>query len=95
VAKTVGLAMLATLIATTLLTGKVMSKLKCDPLSVAEAYVAKKFPSSDSNGLKRVISENGNFWQLTYRLPANMLGGVPIITVDMRTCKVVRAVHTQ
>ena len=72
-----------------------MSKTECEPLNVAEAYIAKQFPAFDSSGLKRIVSQKADLWQLTYELPAGMLGGVPIVTIDMRTCKVVSAVHTQ
>lgn len=72
-----------------------MSQPKCDMLSVAQQYIAKQFPSFDSTGLKLVTSESGNLWELTYELPRGTLGGVPIITIDKRTCKVVRAEHTQ
>ena len=76
-------------------TGKAMPKPKCDMLKIAEEYLSQRFPSFDPAGFKRVITEKGNLWQLTYDVPENTLGGVPIVTIDKRTCKVVRAVHTQ
>lgn len=45
--------------------------------------------------LKHITSGNNDFWTLTYALPETMLGGVPIVTTDKRTCKIVRIVHTQ
>ena len=95
-AKLIELTTLTALVAAHILfAGEAMSKTECDPLNVAEAYIAKQFPAFDSSGLKRIISQKGGLWQLTYELPAGMLGGAPIVTVDMRTCKVVSAVHTQ
>ncbi len=78
-----------------LMVEQVMSQPGCDMLRVAQEYIAKRYPSFDPAGLKRVVSEQGNLWQLTYELPTGMLGGAPIITIDKRTCAIVRAEHTQ
>jgi hypothetical protein len=75
--------------------GQAMSHSNCDPLRTAKQYIAKRFPWFDSTGMKLVISEKGHLWEMTYKLPPNMLGGAPIITIDKRTCKIVRAVHEQ
>lgn len=72
-----------------------MAQSKCDPLSVARQYIEKRYPAFDPTGLKPVISDDGDLWKLTYELPPNMLGGVPIVTIDKRTCTVIRAEHTQ
>lgn len=72
-----------------------MSKSTCDPLLVAREYVAKHFPSFDVTRFKPVISEQGSVVEVTYELPSEMLGGVPIIVVDRKTCKVIRASHSQ
>ena len=71
------------------------AKPKCDLLKVAQERIAQQYPRSDTTGFKQVIRESGNLWELTYELPRGMLGGAPIITIDKRTCKVVRAVHEQ
>jgi hypothetical protein len=52
-------------------------------------------PLFDPAGLKQVISERDDFWELTYELPEGMLGGAPIIIIDKRTCVIIRARHTQ
>lgn len=88
----IALSIVAILAATT---GEAMPKPKCDMLKTAEEYLGHRFPSFDPAGLKRVITEKGNLWQLTYEMREDMLGGVPTVTIDKRTCKVVRAVHTQ
>jgi len=72
-----------------------MAQPACDPLKIALEYIARRYPNFDSAGLKRVISEHDNLWELTYELPEDTLGGVPIITIDRRTCTIVRAIHTQ
>jgi hypothetical protein len=78
-----------------LLMSQAMAQPVCDPLKVALEYIAMRYPSFDASGLKRVISERDGFWEITYELPEDMLGGVPVITIDRRTCSIVRATHTQ
>ena len=79
----------------TLTTSQAMAQPNCDALRVALEFIAKQYPNFSAAGKKRVISERGNLWQLTYELPEEMLGGVPTIVVDKRTCAVVSAIHTQ
>lgn len=78
-----------------LMMSQTMSHPKCDLLRVAQGYIAKRYPSFDPAGLKQVVSETGHLWELTYELPEGTLGGAPIITIDKRTCTIVRAEHTQ
>ena len=72
-----------------------MSQARCDALKVAKEYIAKRYPDFDPSGLKLIITEKNNLWQLTYALPEGTLGGVPVITIDKRACSIVRAQHTQ
>jgi NTF2 fold immunity protein of polymorphic toxin system component len=72
-----------------------MSQANCNVLKIAHEYIASRYPLFDAAGLTPVISEQGSLWRLTYELPRGTLGGVPIITIDRRTCRVVRAEHTQ
>jgi hypothetical protein len=72
-----------------------MSQHQCDMSKLAREYIEKRFPFFDPSGLKPIISETENLWELTYELPRGMLGGVPIITIDKRSCLVVRAEHSQ
>lgn len=78
-----------------LMVDQTMSQPKCDFLKIAQEYIAQKFPSFDPAGLTPVISEEGNSWILSYELPEGMLGGAPIITIDKRTCTIIRVQHTQ
>ncbi|MEA2991911.1 MAG: hypothetical protein QOD40_831 [Alphaproteobacteria bacterium] len=86
---------IAIIAALQLMVNQTMSQPKCDLLRVAQEYIAKRYPSFDPAGQKLVISETENLWELTYELPKGMLGGAPIITIDKRTCTIVRAEHTQ
>jgi NTF2 fold immunity protein len=85
----------AALTAVQLMAGQTMSQTNCDFLTIAEQYIAERFSSFDSTGKKPVIAETESLWELTYELPRYMLGGAPIITIDKRTCKVIRAERTQ
>jgi hypothetical protein len=75
--------------------GQSMAQRKCDFMQVAVDYIAKEYPSFDGSKLKPVVFERGDLWELSYELPPGTLGGTPIITIDKRTCKVVKAIHEQ
>jgi hypothetical protein len=72
-----------------------MSQPKCDPIRAAQEYISKQYPLFDPAGKKLVLSEAEDWWQVTYELPSGMLGGAPIITIDKRNCRIIRAEHTQ
>lgn len=76
-------------------TRAIASDSKCDVVRIARDFIAERYPSFDASGLKPIVAERGNEWELTFELPNHMLGGVPVVTIDKRTCKVVRAFHTQ
>jgi hypothetical protein len=78
-----------------LMVNQVMAQPKCDLLQIAEAYIAKRYPFFVQTGTTPVISDKGGLWEVTYELPEGMLGGAPIISIDKRTCMVVRAQITQ
>jgi hypothetical protein len=89
------LGVLATVAAVQILVNQAMSHSNCDVLELAKEYIRQKYPSFDSSGLKLVVSERENFSEVTFELPKGMLGGVPIVTIDKRSCKVIHAEHTQ
>ncbi len=74
---------------------KAMSQSQCEFMKMAEEYIAKLFPFFDSTRMTLVVSENEQLWEMTYRLPSDMLGGAPIVTIHKRTCLVVRVQLTQ
>ena len=88
-------AVLLALTASAFMVKQAMSDSKCDVVRIARNFIAERYPSFDASGLKPIVVERGNEWELTFELSNDMLGGVPIVTIDKRTCKVVRAVHTQ
>ncbi len=66
----------------------------CNMLEVAERSIVKMYPAFDLKEFRQAITQNGNLCELTYEMPNSMLGSVPIVTIDKRTCKVVRIIHT-
>ena len=72
-----------------------MARPKCNFMAVAKEYIEKRYPSFDAAGLKLLVSENENQWELRYELPAGMLGGAPVIVIDKKTCRVVHSSHEQ
>lgn len=87
------LPILATVVAMLQLTGnQAMSQPNCDVVEIAKDYVKAHFPFIDTAPDRRVVSlPVGDFLQITFKLPEGYLGFVPEITVDPRTCQVVRA----
>lgn len=64
-------------------------------ISVAEQYVATQYPTFDKSRKKVVIKAAGGQWEVTYELPSDMLGGAPVVLVDMKTMKVTRSYRNQ
>ena len=67
----------------------------CDPATIAKAHIARHFPSFDGSGLRLLVSERDDVWEIAYDLPDGTLGGAPVVTIEKRTCAVVRLRHTQ
>jgi hypothetical protein len=68
---------------------------RCDVATIAREYIARQYPFFDPSGLKLVVSETESQWEVTYMLPADTLGGAPVLGIDKRTCTVVRSHLTQ
>jgi hypothetical protein len=61
----------------------------CNPLTVANAFMAENYPMIDLSSLRPVMSDLGNIWTLTYRLPPHFYGTAPTVIIEKRTCSVV------
>jgi hypothetical protein len=84
----VGMAVLASL---QIVGNQSMAQSDCDVVKVAQQYIAERYPGFDPTGKTLVVRESGDLSEVTYRLPPWMLGGAPFVTVDRRTCTVIRA----
>jgi hypothetical protein len=67
----------------------------CNPLTVADAFMAKNYPLFDSAGLRPVMSDLGNIWTLTYRLPPGYYGAISTVIIEKRTCSVISMQYRQ
>jgi hypothetical protein len=75
--------------------GKTMAQTRCDYLRVAQEHIASRYPLFNAAGLKRIITESSELWQITFELPPGTLGGTPTVVIDKATCRVMRSMHDQ
>lgn len=64
-------------------------------IATAESYVAERFPEFDKRNKTAVIKAIGFQWEVTYRVPADMIGGASVVVVDMWSGHVSGAFLTQ
>jgi hypothetical protein len=64
-------------------------------ISTAESFVMARFPDFEKEGKTLVIRAIGAQWEITYRLPIDMIGGAPVVTVSMLTGEITNAYLTQ
>jgi len=65
-------------------------------LAIAAEYIKKTFPhSADVLQLETVVLDAGNSWEVTYELPPMTAGGTPVITIDKKTCQVIKVLRYQ
>jgi hypothetical protein len=50
-------------------------------MEVGKAFVKQKFPDFSVERKKPVIQDKGENWEFTYELPADMLGGSPVVII--------------
>jgi hypothetical protein len=76
-----------------LMASPAMSQPKCDFLKIARDFIAKEYPFIDLHAAYRhpVTSESNTFWEVRYEFPPDwlVLGFVPVVLIDKRTCGVV------
>ena len=65
-------------------------------LSTARAYVAENHPEwLDDFKLPPKVLDRGEYWEVTFLLPKDVAGGVPVVLITKVDGKVLRAYHTQ
>ena len=80
--------------------GKVVTKandVTSDQLvQIAKQHIKEQHPTwPDPKGLPPKVTDKGEYWEVTFELPSDTQGGVPIVGIDKETLKVLRARHTQ
>lgn len=74
-----------------LMVNQAMSQPNCDVVKIAESYVRTRYPFIDLSDRQAITSATDAAWHVTFELPKGLLGFVPIISIDRKTCVVVRA----
>lgn len=64
-------------------------------VQIARDYVAARWPNFDLAGSPPIIKSTGELWQVWYQLPEGSLGGTPVLLIDKKSLKVLRAHHEQ
>ena len=72
-----------------------MNEAKLKAVQIARNYVATRWPSFDLAGSPPIIYDKGEFWLVEYEFPASFLGGTPVVFIDKKTLKILRAYHQQ
>ena len=57
--------------------------------------VAERYPDFSPVRKTPTVTEDGNTWVFTYELPADMLGGAPVVVLNKADLSVVKAYRTQ
>jgi len=68
-----------------------MAETNCDFIKIAEQYAKARWPVDLTIDRRAVSRVDGAVMKVTFELPANVLGYVPEISIDQRTCQVVSA----
>ena len=69
--------------------------IECTVTRVAERYIAVHYPDFDSIKNPPIVRDDGTIWTVHYQLPAEMIGGTPVIEIEKGSFKVLRAYRTQ
>lgn len=64
-------------------------------IRVAEKFVSERYADFDKTNKKLVVKDAGDYWEATYELPEDMIGGAPVLIIDKRTKEVIRSFRTQ
>jgi len=68
---------------------------KCEPVKVAERYLAEHFPGYGKMREKPALRRTNEAWQVEYELPPGYIGGTPTVTISRATCEVTKVLLTQ
>ncbi|WP_425502830.1 NTF2 fold immunity protein [Pinirhizobacter soli] len=61
----------------------------------AKNYIFRVYPDFKANDLCLQVTDSQDKWEVTYRLPSNMIGGSPVVLLDKQTGIVLRSYRTQ
>lgn len=61
----------------------------------AKNYIFRTYPDFKADGLCLQVTDSQEKWEVTYRLPADRIGGAPVVLIDKQAGKVLRSYRTQ
>ena len=64
-------------------------------IAAGRDYVREKFPDFVEDRKTPTATDKGDTWEFTYELPADMLGGAPVVILSKADLSVVKAYRTQ
>jgi len=65
-------------------------------LAITRNYVMEKFPRSVSSlELPMIVCDHDDYWEVTFKLPDQTLGGVPVVHISKDSKAVIKGYHTQ
>ncbi|WP_425502733.1 NTF2 fold immunity protein [Pinirhizobacter soli] len=62
---------------------------------IAKNYIFRTYPDFKADDLCLQVTDSQGKWEVTYRLPANRIGGAPVVLIDKQTGDVLRSYRTQ
>ena len=73
-----------------------MNNSKEQLLKITRDYLQKERPTwVKSLDLPSIVTEHQDYWEVTFKLPDDMIGGVPVVEIDKASFIVRKAYHTQ
>src|SRR3989338_4073315 len=80
-----------TVIACSNLKAEQMTAKEREALSVGEKFVAGRYADFDKRNKTPVLKDGGDYWEFTYELPEDMIGGAPVAIIYKRSMQVIRS----
>lgn len=68
---------------------------RAEALQAGIKLVAEKYPDFSPDRKTPTVTEDGDNWVFTYELPADMLGGAPVVVLSKADLSVVKTYRTQ
>lgn len=64
-------------------------------LKAGVAEIARRYPDFNPARKTPTVHDKGQAWEVTYTLPADMLGGAPVVILRKKDLSVEKAYRTQ
>lgn len=68
---------------------------QADALKIAEIYIKDHFSGFNSSGLVLIANDDGDLWEVYFKLNSDQLGGSPMVYIGKARGDVVKSYMTQ